>query len=1072
MGAGPSSSSSSFDASSIPPSPSDNNGNIHNHSIRHVASSNRLSRAPKRESSLPFSPPTILPALPPLIPVSRITSPTSPSGSMPTSATTATPVSASVAGRMKGHSLSSIPAHDSRKAPATESRMVPSGWPADPNSTETGKVPTGEPNTEPTATSGLTPASGQEPTTPSTVITPPEDYSAKNTQDNGNGKNTHTNTGTEANSGETDDLSTWPEHPRQFLERVKETVSKAELGTLLSKEPDPFHQAVLRIHMESFDFRRDPIDLALRHNKSIEFSKHSPASTTHAIPISFVHQADVVYTIAFSLMLLHTDAHNKNVRYKMSKDQYVRQAKSIDGVNTIPADILEVLYDNITYLKFVYAEDEMDVDGQRIAEVQPTSGSWFPRRRTASNQRADSYNMIRHGSIAHLAPDLTDLIPFRWPYYWKGTIEMVDNVQINNQFTRAPLTYVPGLRTRGHGHYISHEPSNLGQGAHSIRPETMIHLDGDRDPTSDAVRRYNDNVVVSQDGSAELKIVKFGVLSRKIDVENGKKSAVRGWRDLGIILSGSQLLFFTDTTWFQQQRASNVGFNPQDPPEEDGYFASEMRGGSPSMPQALISTLDSIAVIDSSYQKYPHVFRLVCPNGKQYLFRADSEHEMNDWMAKINYASAFKTAGVRLRNYRVAWADDVFWIKDEQGRHQLRRRQKAESPTRAEPLDGRSQLLQAKMKDIDRQINACSASLAAELRLARGLEVMIPLQSTTRQKIVQSATVVGKRLRQLMLERTKLDCYRTILERDLAVISAERPELGSSRLSCHGLGVSVYGNESLSGTTDYSHTTVDSGTLRSGTDGLGQDPDGLDYTKTLRQHPSMPSDQRHQLSHRCSPSMNDHMDHIKDEYVLDSTRTSQSSNRSMKGPSRPRLHVPDFQRTVSENVINDARRSQPTNNAEIPIGPMAIQAAIIDAARGTQGTIPSTMSSPDPNHYQSAGGPSPTHASSQQHSQSPNGPTTGPALLTPETGRSITRSRALSMPGQRPNMMPRTVSIYSSSSQTASRLKQIFEQGLGHFKWGSSNQSNPGSTLKSNTLFSPGDNDSDPAFVPESSSRP
>jgi hypothetical protein len=51
---------------------------------------------------------------------------------------------------------------------------------------------------------------------------------------------------------------------------------------------------------------------------------------------------DVVYTIAFSLMLLHTDAHNKNVRHKMSKDQYVRQAKSIDGVNTIPTDILEV----------------------------------------------------------------------------------------------------------------------------------------------------------------------------------------------------------------------------------------------------------------------------------------------------------------------------------------------------------------------------------------------------------------------------------------------------------------------------------------------------------------------------------------------------------------------------------------------------------------------------------------------------------------------------------------------------------------------------------------------------------
>lgn len=56
----------------------------------------------------------------------------------------------------------------------------------------------------------------------------------------------------------------WPEPPRVYLERIKETVSKAELGNLLSKYSDPFHQAVLRVHMESFDFRRDPIDLALR----------------------------------------------------------------------------------------------------------------------------------------------------------------------------------------------------------------------------------------------------------------------------------------------------------------------------------------------------------------------------------------------------------------------------------------------------------------------------------------------------------------------------------------------------------------------------------------------------------------------------------------------------------------------------------------------------------------------------------------------------------------------------------------------------------------------------------------
>jgi hypothetical protein len=60
----------------------------------------------------------------------------------------------------------------------------------------------------------------------------------------------------------------WPEQPRQFLERIKETLSKAELANLLSKGCDPFHMAVLRIHMDSFDFRRDPIDLALRYGKN------------------------------------------------------------------------------------------------------------------------------------------------------------------------------------------------------------------------------------------------------------------------------------------------------------------------------------------------------------------------------------------------------------------------------------------------------------------------------------------------------------------------------------------------------------------------------------------------------------------------------------------------------------------------------------------------------------------------------------------------------------------------------------------------------------------------------------
>ncbi|KAG0079319.1 hypothetical protein BGZ92_001112 [Podila epicladia] len=894
------------------------------------------SRTPRRDSSLPSPLTTVLPALPPLMPVpvssnSTLTSPVSPA-------------------KIQNDTL--VPTNDlSISASSTAEEIA----------TETEATTT--PRNSSSDDANNVPSSPSRTHVDDSAVSSP--------------------TAKEANLKDQDKpLSAWPETPRQFLERLKETVSKAELGNVLSKGSDSFNQAVLRTHMESFDFRRDPIDMALRkflldfhfpkEAQQIDRVLEAFAFRYHACNPHLFRSAEVVYTIAFSLMLLHTDAHNKNVRYKMTKEQYVRQAKSIDGVNTIPTDILEILYDNITFLKFVYAEDELDVDGQPIADVQPTG--WFPRRRTASNQRSDSYSMIRHGSISHLAPDISDLIPFRWPYYWKGTIEMVDNVQINNQFTKAPVARIPGLRSRRNSQHFG----QLGANQWSMDQGTnMAHDHPD------------------MDSAVELKIAKFGILTRKIDIENGKKSSVRGWRDLGVILSGSQLLFFTELSWFQNQKASQRGFNPQAPPEVDGFFSTELGGETPPMPQALISTLDSIAVVDSSYQKYPHVFRLVCPNGKQYLFRANSEYDMNDWMAKINYASAFKTAGVRLRSYRVAWASDVYWIKDEQGRHQLRRRLPASTETDSAQINGRADLIKAKMKDIDKLINTCAASLAAELRLARGLEVMIPLQTVTRQKIVQSAAVVGRRLRHLMLERTKLDCFRTILERDLAVIVApcDNPE----EYTCHEQWIS---SQSLS---------EGSSTLRSQ---RSIDRNG-DYFK-------------------LSLAMDDRVDPAKEEYVLDSSRTSQSSNRSIKGVPRSRLNIPEFSRAASETALSDQQRLRSLRGMDIPQGPLAVQAAIIGAARGT---LPSTMSSPDPNQYQESR-PSQQSSNVSVEASAPSTPPPSKATLSPDSlSPTTTRARALSTPGERPANMPRTVSIYSSSSQTANRLKRIFEQGLGHFKW-------------------------------------
>lgn len=45
------------------------------------------------------------------------------------------------------------------------------------------------------------------------------------------------------------------------------------------------------------------------------------------------------------------------------------------------------------------------------------------------------------------------------------------------------------------------------------------------------------------------------------------------------------------------------------------------------------------------------------PDGRQVLFQAPDEGQMNEWIARINYASAFKTAGVRMRSLGMTGKD-------------------------------------------------------------------------------------------------------------------------------------------------------------------------------------------------------------------------------------------------------------------------------------------------------------------------------------------------------------------------------------------------------------------------------
>jgi len=99
--------------------------------------------------------------------------------------------------------------------------------------------------------------------------------------------------------------------------------------------------------------------------------------------------------------MLHTDAFNKSVKKKMTKEEFVRNVR-IDGV---PEEILEVLYDNITFTQFIYAEDDTDVNGMTLmASPQELKHSKFfggikdGHRKIINRPRNDPYFVIQHVS--------------------------------------------------------------------------------------------------------------------------------------------------------------------------------------------------------------------------------------------------------------------------------------------------------------------------------------------------------------------------------------------------------------------------------------------------------------------------------------------------------------------------------------------------------------------------------------------------------------------------------------------------------------------------------------------------
>lgn len=542
--------------------------------------------------------------------------------------------------------------------------------------------------------------------------------------------------------------------PAKYLIRLEEAVSRGSVASILSKGSDSFSQAVLRSYMRGFGFFGDPMDMAIRKLlMEVELPKETQqidrciqgfANRYHECNPGIYASPEQAYFIAFSLIILHTDVFNKNNKHKMQKSDYLKNTRG-EGIFD---EILECFYDNISYTPFIHVEDDLDINGERVIHHKMKKKTMFngngdPLKRP-SKEPVDPYTLIIDRNLDSLRPNLKDIMYLEEHYSYLGTASSLNLSDLQKTFFKTGILQIVSARSR---------------------PDAFM---------SDITVN---NPEEAQAGIVDIKITKVGLLWRK---DPKKKKTRSPWQEWGAILTGAQLYFFKNTTWIKSLMSQ------LDTHIKQGYDGFPIIFKPPLekfKPDALISTDDSVALLDSLYKKHKNAFLFVRHDGFEENFLADNEDEMNDWLAKLNYAAAFRTSGVRMRglvggNYDgqrsrgirriLSHREPVESVQTPTGEVKIVSG-KIDAQMAQDILSARREIMLQKIADADEKLAAAQKHLECQLRNARHLQILAPIQQKTRDNILIAASRISTQLKLGRIRIWRLKCHRDILRMDLVL---------------------------------------------------------------------------------------------------------------------------------------------------------------------------------------------------------------------------------------------------------------------------------------------------------------
>ncbi|KUJ19128.1 uncharacterized protein LY89DRAFT_612630 [Mollisia scopiformis] len=544
--------------------------------------------------------------------------------------------------------------------------------------------------------------------------------------------------------------------PAKYLVRLEEAVSRGVVASVLSKGTDNFSQAVLRSYMRGFGFFGDPMDMAIRkllmevelpkETQQIDRCLQGFANRYHECNPGIYASPDQAYFIAFSLLILHTDVFNKNNKHKMQKPDYLKNTRG-EGIFD---EILECFYDNISYTPFIHVEDDLDINGERIIQHKMKKKSIFPRgaadpAKRPSKDPVDPYTLIIDSKLDTLRPNLKEVMYLEEHYNYLGTAPSLNLQDLQKTFFRTGVLQIVSARSR---------------------PDAFLNANTLHNPSS---------AQEAHPGIVDIKITKVGLLWRK----DAKKKKTRSpWQEWGAILTGAQLYFFRNTTWIKNLMHQLETHIKQG---HDGIPVIFKPPLDQFKPDALMSTDDAVALLDSTYKKHKNAFVFVRHGGFEETFLADNEQEMNDWLAKLNYAAAFRTSGVRMRGV-------VGGNYEGQRSRGIRRLDSTNESTKSiqtptgevtivsgridakmaqDILAARREIMLQKIADAEEKLAVAQKQLDAQLRNARHLQILAPIQQKSREQVILAAGRMAAQLKWGRMEIWRLKCHKDILTMDL-----------------------------------------------------------------------------------------------------------------------------------------------------------------------------------------------------------------------------------------------------------------------------------------------------------------